>query len=47
MILLLLLRVLLRVRHCRGGLRYRLCFSIGGGRAKCIVMGVGKRKVKE
>lgn len=39
--------LLLRVRHCRGGLRYTLCSSIGGGRAKCIVMGVGKRKVKE
>lgn len=47
MILLLLLRVLPRVRHCRGGLRYTLCSSMGGGRAKCIVMGVGKKKVKE
>lgn len=42
----MILRVLL-VRHCRGGLRYTLCSSMGGARVKCIVMGVGKRKVKE
>lgn len=39
--------LLLRVRQFRGGLRYTLCSSLGGGRVKCIVMGVGKRKVKE